>query len=200
MEEDRKTAFAARLRTRIWQELPDESNPWRAREARCHGYSLTDMIATLDYPQTLFLLLRGELPTVDEQELLRRYLIAFCNPGPRHAATRGTMSAAASGTQTNHLGSIGLALLGGNHLGSGEVEQAVAFLTRNRGSDPETLADACQEQTYAPATECERRIAPGFGTLFGERDEIAAQIALQLQAGSSTWRTLQESNRSDVAG
>ncbi len=127
MEESRNTPFARRIRTRIWQELADPRNPWVATDARCHGYAHSEMIGRLDYAQTLFLLLRGELPGEHQHELLRRFLVAFCNPGPRHGATRAVMNAAASGTRSQHLGAIGLALLGGEHLGSAEVEQAAAL-------------------------------------------------------------------------
>ena len=59
MEESRNTQFAQRIRTRIWEELPDARNPWLATDARCHGYAHSEMVGRLDYAQTLFLLMRG---------------------------------------------------------------------------------------------------------------------------------------------
>jgi citrate synthase len=190
MEHDRRTAFAERLRTRIWQELPDQDNPWLATGAQCHGFSHSAMIEHLDYPQTLFLLLRGELPSARQAELLRRFLVAFCNPGPRHGATRATMSAAASGTQTRHLGAIGLALLGGDHLGSGEVESAAAFLARHRDTvDAEALARSLSTE-MAGDQAGDRRIAPGFGTLYGAIDPYARDLAALLHSGADDRPTL----------
>lgn len=188
MEETRDTAFARRIQTRIWQETPVPGNPWLAGGARCHGYDLGAMIAGLDYPSTIFLLLRGELPDAAQAALLRRFLVAFCNPGPRHAATRATMNAAASGTDPVHLGAIGLAILGGEHLGSAEVEAAARFLARHRGDDPAAIA-AARIGSCEPA-EGDLRMAPGFGTLHGAIDPHAGSLARALGAESGTWRTL----------
>lgn len=190
MEESRNTRFAGRLRTRIWEEIPDPRNPWVASAARCHGYAHAEMVERLDYPQTLFLLLRGELPDPQRHALLQRFLVAFCNPGPRHGATRATMSAAASGTRTRHLASIAMGLLGGEQLGSAEVEHAAAFLARHRDRDPEEVAD----QLFAAAThdpqDGDRRVAPGFGTLYGARDPRAEELAVLLAACPGDWPAL----------
>lgn len=178
MEQSRETRFADRARTRIWEELPDSSNPYLARTARCHGYALEDMVGQLDSAQTLFLLLRGELPDAAAARLLQRFLVAFCNPGPRHVATRAVMNAAASGTHSADLPSIGLALLSGAHLGSAEVEQSARFIASHRTTDAATLALRLVESS-SPATEeaTDRRIAPGFGTLYGDIDPQAASLA-----------------------
>lgn len=190
MEESRNTPFARRIRTRIWQELADPHNPWVATDARCHGYAHSEMIGRLDYAQTLFLLLRGELPGERQHELLRRFLVAFCNPGPRHGATRAVMNAAASGTRSQHLGAIGLALLGGEHLGSAEVEQAARFLSRQRGADPAALATSLGAASRDGECTADRRAAPGFGTLYGDIDAHAGALAALLAAAPGDWHTL----------
>ncbi len=190
MEESRNTQFAQRIRTRIWQELPDPRNPWLATDARCHGYAHSEMIGRLDYPQTLFLLLRGELPDARQGELLRRFLVAFCNPGPRHGATRAAMSAAASGSRSHNLAAIGLALLGGEHLGSGEVELAAAFLSRHRNEDPAALAASLTAASAGEECPADRRVAPGFGTLYGGIDPQAGSFAELLAAAPGEWPAL----------
>ncbi|MBK6289179.1 MAG: hypothetical protein IPJ33_06620 [Gammaproteobacteria bacterium] len=174
MEHSRDTRFAARVRTRIWEEAADPVNPYLAASARCHGYALEDMVGQLDFADTLFLLLRGELPDAAEAQLLQRFLVAFCNPGPRHAATRAVMNAAASGTRSTSLASIGLATLGGDHLGSSEVERCMHFIARHRGTDPQALAAALPGVAPTPG---DIRVAPGFGTLFGDIDPFAAGLA-----------------------
>lgn len=190
MEESRNTRFAERLRTRIWEEIPDPKNPWVAQGARCHGYAHEEMIDRLDYPQTIYLLLRGEIPDTNRHALLQRFLVAFCNPGPRHGATRATMSAAASGTRTRHLASIGMALLGGEHLGSAEVESAASFIARHRNEDPAELAARLLMQSDDDSDAGDRRIAPGFGTLYGELDPRAMQLAQRLAATPGEWPNL----------
>ena len=191
MEKSRHTQFAQRISTRIWQELTDADNPWLATDARCHGYAHSEMVAQLDYPQTLFLLLRGELPDAQQHALLDRFLVAFCNPGPRHGATRAAMNAAASGTRSQHLGAIGLALLGGEHLGSVEVEQAASFLARHRDSDPAVVATTRLAAEEPAENIADRRVAAGFGTLFGGIDPQAAKLAALLRAAPGHWPALE---------
>lgn len=195
MEESRNTRFASRLRTRIWEEIPDPHNPWIATAARCHGYAHEAMIEQLDYPQTIYLLLRGELPDSRQRALLQRFLVAFCNPGPRHGATRATMSAAASGTRTRHLAAIGMGLLGGEHLGSAEVENAAAFIARQHGADPDTLAHELLARIDRSPDAGDLRVAPGFGTLYGVVDSRAARTARLLADTPGEWRALAWGNR-----
>ena len=179
MERSRETAFPERVRTRVWEELPAPENPWMATGARCHGYALEEMARRLSYEDTIFLLLRGELPDAGQRRLFSRCLVSFCNPGPRHAATRAVMNAAASGTRTAALPSIGLALLGGEHLGSAEVEQSAAFISARRSQSPASLAGRlCAEPPPVDGTE--RRVAPGFGTLYGSTDAFCDSLAAPL--------------------
>jgi citrate synthase len=191
MERSRDTPFPDRIRTRVWEEVPAQDNHWIATGARCHGYALEDMVQRLSFADSVFLLLRGELPNPSQQQLFSRFLVSFCNPGPRHAATRAVMNAAASGTRTAALPSIGLALLGGEHLGSAEVEQAAAFILAKSAEDPAALATT-HAASLASASGPDRRVAPGFGTLHGEVDAFCCSLAEPLLAlarsdGPLTW-------------
>jgi citrate synthase len=192
MESSRDTPFPERVRTRIWEELPQPGSDWLARGARCHGYALDDMARALDPVDTLYLLLRGELPPPAHKRLLARFLVSFCNPGPRHAATRAVMNAAASGTRAPALLPIGLALLGGEHLGSAEVERAVRFLARHRRDDATRVAAEQLALCTRVQDSADRRAAPGFGTLHAAADPFAAaQAALLLEVaptdGALAW-------------
>ena len=186
-ESTRGTPFPDRVRTRIWHEEPHAHNPFLAQQAHCHGYALDEMARALDPADTLFLLLRGELPDAAQKALLSRLLIACCNPGPRHAATRAVVNAAASGTHAPALPAIGLALLSGAHLGAAEVEASARFVARHRRDDPVALAQRLQSPSPPPLSrerergaDDERRIAPGFGTLAGDIDPLAKRLALVL--------------------
>jgi citrate synthase len=180
------------VRTRIWEESVDPDNPYLAGSARCHGYALEEMIGQLDFADTLFLLLRGELPSAPEARLLQRFLVAFCNPGPRHAATRAVMNAAVSGTRSASLAAIGLTVLGGEHLGSAEVERCVRFIARHRDADPRILATSLAND--GPATG-DTRVAPGFGTLYGGIDTFASRLAGVFCAAAPHSETLLWANR-----
>ncbi len=179
MERSRDTAFPERVRTRVWEEIPAPGNPWIASGARCHGYALEEMARRLSFEDAIFLLLRGELPDASQRPLFTRFLVSFCNPGPRHAATRAVMNAAASGTRNAALPAIGLAVLGGEHLGSAEVEQAAAFVLAHCSADPLTVARELAA-TLPPSSGPDIRAAPGFGTLHGSIDTFCDALAAPL--------------------
>lgn len=191
MSESGKTHFSDRIRTRIWEEIADADNPYLARGARCHGYALSDLIAERSLADVIFLLIRGELPKRRQARLFERFLIAFCNPGPRNAATRAVMNAAASKTHVANLLPIGLAILGGAHGGAAEVESATRFIGSNLDKDPV----ACAEERLAGVVEQSSaqgdiRIAPGFGTLYGGIDPFAIRLFEDVSRGDSENRAM----------
>lgn len=176
----RKMTFADRTQTRIWQEIPSEENPYLAEQCRCHGYDILALAGKRSFVEVLFLLFQGELPTPEQAELLETLLITMINPGPRHPATRAAMNAAVSKTHPQHLLPIGLSVLGGAHLGSGEVLAAMRFLTANLKRSPVEVAREC---LAAPrAGEGDFHPAPGFGSRFGGIDPMPRQLAALLSA------------------
>jgi len=176
-EKSKQSVFAEKIRTRIWQDEPDPENPWHARSARIHGYSMHDLIDHCDYVSMIFLMFRGELPDERQRELMRRILIAFCDPGPRHDAVRAAMNAAASGTQAASLLPIGLSVLGGDWLGSVDVENSARFIGRALKQSTSDIAEellASRSQSEKDAEDI--RLAPGFGSRFGSVDPYPAYI------------------------
>lgn len=180
-EERRNDAFAERASTKIWQESADPENPYLAASVRCHGYDVMELMQRRGFVEVLYLLFRGELPTVDEVVLLERLMIALINPGPRHPAARAAMNAAVGSTNVQHILPIALTIFGGNHIGAGEVEPAMEFLRKQRKYDPVDTAHELIENSTAPA-QGDWHIAPGFGSRFGSPDPMAARIASDLAA------------------
>lgn len=184
----RDMTFASRTQTRIWQEIPSEDNPYLAGQCRCHGYDILELAQKRSFAEVLFLLFQGELPTPDQARMLETLLIVLINPGPRHPATRAAMNAAVSKTHTQHLLPIGLSVLGGDHLGGGEVLAAMRFLTGNLKRLPTEVA---RESLATPRpTEGDFHPAPGFGSRFGGIDPMPRQLAALLTASSGSGEVL----------
>lgn len=122
----RDIKFAAKTVTRIWDEQPEEQNPYLAKHCRCHGYDLLELMQKCTFSEVMFLLFRGELPSKEQARLLDALLVAFINPGPRHPATRAAMNAGVSKTKAPHILPIALSVLGGRYLGGEEVEAAMS--------------------------------------------------------------------------
>jgi len=175
----RAVKFAERIGTTICFEQPDKHNPFLATEVRLHGYEQLALMEKRSYVETLFLLFQGELPRVEQSTLFEQLMIALINPGPRHPATRAAMTAGVGRTDASHILPIGLNILSGQHLGAGEVEAGMHFLTKHLHTDPAEVAQKLIGEIPVPP-EGDWRPAPGFGSRFGGVDPIAAKIAGKL--------------------
>jgi citrate synthase len=186
--ESRNETFAGRTATRICYEQPSAQNPYIAERAYCYGYDLTELMGSCSFVEVFYLLLRGELPSSDDAQILQALMIALMNPGPRHPATRAAMNAAIGKTDPLHILPIASAVLGGRHQGAGDIEAAMRFLRKHQGAAVATvwsppLADdtvPMSAPTEAVDVAAEESSCPGFGHHYGGRDLLAASIAEQL--------------------
>lgn len=167
----RNEAFSERASTRIWQETPADDNPYIASAARCHGYDLFELMEKRSFVDVFYLLFRGELPSPDEARLLQALMIGLINPGPRHPATRAAMNVGVGKTDPLHILPIAAGVLGGDHQGGGELEDAMRFVRKQQKSNPADLLDF--EDVEA---------TPGFGQRHGGIDLLAVGIGERLAA------------------
>lgn len=176
----RDIAFASQVQTKIWREVPSGNNPYLAARCLCHGYDIMELARKRDVVEVLYLLLAGELPSPQQRDILNALMICLINPGPRHPAGRAAMLAGVGKTDPAHILPIGMTVLGGGHGGGSEVSAAMEFLRREAARVPgEVLAELLPKVEEIPG---DKRIAPGFGTLYGGRDPMACQMADMLAA------------------
>lgn len=135
----RDEEYADRYRTAIWLEESDHENPFVETDSYCRGYSLEDLVANVSYPEMLFLMLKGELPTTEQKDLLNKMLVAFCHPGVRNDAVRASILAGVGKTVAPHLLPIGLLVYGGSRTGAGDVESMMRFFSKNKRKTPEEV-------------------------------------------------------------
>lgn len=173
----RNETFTQRTTTTIWSEVPNDTNPYIADSALCHGYDLFELMEKRSFIDVFYLLFRGELPTRPEAQLLQKLMIALINPGPRHPATRAAMNAGVGKTNPAHIIPIASALLGGHYLGGGEVEKAMQFFQQIIQDNPEQHAKKILAEL---SDENKNQLAPGFGTRHGSIEIMASRIANQL--------------------
>ncbi len=181
--------FAERPSTSIWREFPTDDNPYIAERCLCHGYDLLQLLRTRSFVDVLYLLLKGELPTHEQRVLLEKLMIALCNPGPRHPATRAGMNAAVSKTYVEELLPVGLLALSGSHLGAGEVQESMRFLRRHWRRQAEELVDTLVRD-QGESVDGDLHIVPGFGSYFGGVDRMAAQLAAEIAGSPGAGRAL----------
>lgn len=185
----RDEAFSQKITTKIWEEIPSPANPYIASGARCHGYDLRELVEQCSFVDTLYLIFKGELPGKAEVQLLEQLMIFLINPGPRHPATRAAMNAGVGKTDPEHILPIGLTILGGTHLGAGEIEASMRFLRKNLRKPPRQVVDELLAHSLCPA-EGDWHIAPGFGSRYGSVDLLPNEMGASFARLNDDWKVL----------
>lgn len=175
----RGDAFAEHVSTRIWQEVPCEDNPYVVAEARCHGYDLMALLRKRSFVDVFYLLFRGELPTSAESELMEALMVAFINPGPRHAATRSAMNAGVGKTDPALILPIALTTFSGTYNAAGAMEEAMRFIRKQQRQPAAEVATELLRGGARPA-QGDWHIAPGFGSHYNSIDVLTRDIAMHL--------------------
>ncbi|ADB32701.1 Citrate synthase [Kribbella flavida DSM 17836] len=161
---------------------------------RLRGYPIQDLIGSVSYPQMVWLMVRGELPSAAEAELLELTLVAAVDHGPQAPSIAAARMAASCGLDLNNAMATGVNLLGDVHGGAGQ--QCLEVLHRLRaevesGESPESAARALVTEYKA-----RKAFIPGFGHRWHphdpRRDPLITALGRAVEAGtvSGTYLTL----------
>jgi citrate synthase len=132
---------------------------------RFRGYAIEELIGAVTFPQMIWLMVRGELPTAGQAELLEQTLVASVDHGPQAPSIAAARMAASCGLALNNAIATGVNLLGDVHGGAGQQCLELLYSLRASGSEPEVAARS------AVASYKERKAyIPGFGHRFHPRD------------------------------
>jgi citrate synthase len=114
------------IHTRIWQEEAEPDNAFAALSCHCHGYDVYgDLLIHASWIAYLFLLFRGEAPSIQQAKLLEGLAIALANPGPRDAAVHAAMCGGVGGSTSASCLMAALAVGAGASGGAREVRLAM---------------------------------------------------------------------------
>ncbi|MFL0800318.1 MAG: citrate synthase [Agarilytica sp.] len=172
--------FSERVATRIWKEVPSDTNPYVAKGAHLHGYDIRELANNKSFVDVFFLLFRGELPSIQEKKLLETMMVLFINPGPRHPATRAAMNAGVGKTNVGHILPIGSSLLGGDYLGGGKIEKAMRFFRKNSKKTAQEVFEVAHKSGPFNCEDGMIESLPGFGRVYGDVDQLAEHFSSQL--------------------
>lgn len=197
-----------RIRTRIWLELPSDTNPFMAEKTLCHGYDVEALYDQCNWMQILFLLLTGELPAPEQERLLNLIMTAGVNPGPRDAAVRAAMNCGVGKTPVATILTTGLTVRGGMYEGGMHVEFAMRFLNGDLpangdrdANDAGYAAELIRDYRRHREEEGDGYIVPlpeqppGFGLYFDERDPRAVSLLARIEAQGTNGPALQLARR-----
>lgn len=140
---------------------------------RLRGYPIEELIGRVSFPATIWLMLRGELPSRAQAALLEAVLVSAVDHGPQAPAIAVARMAATCGVGINSAMASGINVLGNVHGGAGE--QCMELLSTLR----EARAGGAQdwlETTLSAWTGQRDRYVPGFGHRFHPIDPRAVRL------------------------
>ncbi|WP_063041498.1 citryl-CoA lyase [Nocardia pseudovaccinii] len=134
---------------------------------RLRGYPVQDLIDRAGFVRTIWLMVRGELPSRDQASLLEKALVAAVDHGPQAPSIAAARMAATCGVGLQGAVSTGVGMLGDVHGGAGQ--QSMHLLESiDSASDSVGMKDAVA-RSLAELRRTGRHV-PGFGHRFHPRD------------------------------
>jgi len=141
------------------------------------GYPVQDLITGATFVQTIWAMVRGDLPSRAEAALLEKALVAAVDHGPQAPSIAAARMASTCGVGMHGAMSTGVGLLGDVHGGAGQqcvelllrLADEVAARVRRDGSDAAAARRAAVAAAIAEH-RARRAYVPGFGHRFHPRD------------------------------
>ena len=143
------------------------------------GVPVEDLIAGASFPETIWLMLRGDRPTAAQARLLEAALVAAVDHGPQAPSIAAARMAVTCGLPLNAAMASAVNMLGDVHGGAGE--QAVELFEAVRAAGGE---DSVPE-TVARWKAGRGRYLPGFGHRFHPVDPRAPALMARVEQAAA---------------
>jgi len=157
---------------------------------RTRGIPIQDLIGKISFPQMIWLMLRGELPSPEQAKLLEACLVAAVDHGPHAPSIAISRMAVTCGLSLNGAMASAINVLDDIHGGAGEqclslYQQIAARLPQlEAANDPAVLAVAVEDGLDCFTAEY-GKIIPGFGHRFHPVDPRVAPLVTLVQEAAS---------------
>ncbi len=125
---------------------------------RVRGYDITEIMDKLSFAETVFLILKGELPNKAEAEMMRAILVSSVDHGCSPPSVLGARNVISGGNSLNAAIAGGVLVIGDSH--GGAIENAARYMQEWAKKDGEPMELA--EQMVDWMREKKIRM-PGFG-------------------------------------
>ena len=137
-------------------------------EILIRGYSLDELISTISYAAGIYLMIRGNLPSFQEERVINAILVATMDHGVTAPSAVAARTVASCGVPITTAMGAGILAVGDHHGGAGELcikFLKIAFKTQEKGQTLSKLA----KKVVTQAKKQKQRI-PGFGHRFHTDD------------------------------
>jgi citrate synthase len=142
---------------------------------RYRGYPIEELIGRVSFPAMIWLMLRGELPSEAQADLLGTALAAAVDHGPQAPSIAIARMAATCGVGINNAMASAINVLGDVHGGAGEQCVELYRTVAARAEPGLPLAAAVEAEVAALASRGTRHV-PGFGHRFHPVDPRAPRL------------------------
>src|SRR6201985_490594 len=139
------------------------------------GYAIQDLIGRISFPQMIWLMLRGDLPTPAQAKLLEAALVASVDHGPHAPSIAIARIASTTGIDLNNGMASAINVLGCVHGGAGQQCMELYAAVASHPKAASDLAAAVDETLTAYVAE-HGKIIPGFGHRFHPIDPRCAPL------------------------
>lgn len=138
-----------------WKSSITDIGPGRIR---VRGFDITDIMENLSFAETVFLILKGELPSKAEGEMMRAILVSSVDHGCSPPSSLGTRNVISGGNPLNAAIAGGILTIGDSH--GGAIEQAAKILQEWAKKEGEVASLANQ---LVDDLNARKKRMPGFG-------------------------------------
>ncbi len=138
---------------------------------RVKGYSITDIMEKLSYAEVVYLILKGELPSKAEAEVMNAILVSSVDHGPTPPSVLGTRTVVSGGNSLNAAIAGGVLVIGDTH--GGAIEQSAKIMQEWAQKDGEV--DVVANDLIDWMKEHKKRM-PGFGHLLHKVDPRTGKL------------------------
>lgn len=136
------------------------------------GYPQEDLIGNVSFPEMVYLLIKGEIPSKNEAKMLEAVLISFCDHGVTPPSTQAARIMASTGSPMHACVGGGLLAFGKHHAGA--IEHTMKTLQEGVKRFDGDIEPIAREIVYE-SLECGEKI-PGFGHRYHDEDPRAPKL------------------------
>ncbi|MBJ6988430.1 citryl-CoA lyase [Devosia sp. MC521] len=176
-----KTVSAERGKAQDWWST--EIIRMEPGQIELRGYPIEQLIGSISYPQMVWLMLRGDLPSPDQAKLLEAAMVAGVDHGPQAPSIAIARMASSCGTGLNGAMASAINVLDDVHGGAGEQAAEIFEAIRQAILAGQSL-DAATEEHLQKRFAAGQKFVPGYGHRFHPVDPRATKLLAILQSAA----------------
>jgi citrate synthase len=143
------------------------------------GHPIQDLIGNVSFPQMIWMMVRGDLPSAEQAALFEAALVAGVDHGPQAPSIAAARMAATCGVGLNNAMANGVNMLGDVHGGAGE-QCAELYYDIAKRLDVGATLDVAVEQGLNSWRAENGKIVSGFGHRFHKPVDPRAPRLMEL--------------------